>query len=319
MTTCSGNTDILCLGVLVADTVGVPIRKIPAWRQLELVDRVELHTGGCANNTGVGAARMGMKVGVIGKVGGDGFGDFIISTLKNEGVDTRGISRDEKVNTSFTFIMVAPDGERAFFHYIGANGTLSYEDVDFSLVSDSKILHVAGSFIMPGIDGEPTARVLEKARVSGVTTSLDTVWNDSIDAYKTLKPSLPHLDYFLPSIDEARLMTDLESHEEIADFFLDHGVGTVALRMGAEGCYIKNGSEEMTLPAFRIGVVDTSGAGDAWISGFLTGVVRGMSLRDAGMLGSATGALCVSAVGTTSGLRSFEETVEFMNNAEILK
>ncbi len=276
--------NVVCLGIFVADALGAPVRRVPDWRELALLDRVELHTGGCANNTGIGLARLGLRVGAIGKVGNDGFGDFILKKLDAEGIDTRGMKRDDQVNTSFTFVMIAPDGERAFFHYIGANGALVTEDIDFSLVGEAGIVHVAGSFIMPGIDGEPTADILRRAKDMGVTTCLDTVWNGDIDAFATLKPSLPYLDYFLPSMDEARLMTNRQSPVDIAAFFLDHGVGTVGLKMGAEGSYIRSAESEFTIPAFKANVLDTSGAGDSWVAGFLAGVSMGRDLEKSGRL-----------------------------------
>jgi sugar/nucleoside kinase (ribokinase family) len=310
--------DVTCLGIFVADALAKPITKIPDWRHLELVEQVELQTGGCASNTGTGLAKLGLKVGALGMVGNDGFGDFVLKHLTSVGIDTRGMKRDSQSNTSFTFVMIAPDGERAFFHYVGANGAFSYEDVDFSLIAESKILHVGGSFVMPKLDGEPTARVLKQAKEMGVITCLDTVWNGSINAYETLKPCLPYLDYFLPSIDEASLMTGQKSPADIAKFLADNGVGTVGLKMGGEGSYIRGHDAEVHVPAFKASVVDTSGAGDAWIAGFLAGISQGWDIEKAGRLGSAMGAFCVSEIGTTAGLRGMEETLEFMNRAEPL-
>ncbi|MFQ6059321.1 MAG: carbohydrate kinase family protein [Anaerolineae bacterium] len=318
--------DVLCLGIFVADTLAKPIERMPAWRQLALVDHVELHTGGCANNTAIGLARLGLRAGAMGKVGQDGFGDFILQNLKREGVDIRGMRRDSQANTSFTFVMIAPDGERCFFHYIGANGALSYEDIDLSLIQEAQILHVAGSFVMPRFDGPPTARILQRAREMGVITALDTVWNASIDAYEVIKPCLPHLDYFLPSFEEAQLIAkreapadgSAESPRSVAAFFLDHGVGTIGLKMGAEGCYLRTRDQELHVPAWKVDVVDTTGAGDAWVAGFLAGVTKGWDLDQTGRFANAVGALCVTAIGTTAGLRSMEETLAFMEKAEPL-
>ncbi len=306
--------DVMCLGIFVADALGRPIRRIPAWRTLELIDSVDLEIGGCAANTGTGLARLGIRTGVMGKLGKDGFGDFIENRLRSNGLDTRGVIRTDEKNTSFTFVMIAEDGERAFFHYVGANGALRLEDVDFTLLSEARILHVAGSFVMPGIDGEPTAELLRQAKELGLTTCLDTVWNDAIDAYGTLAPSLPYLDYFLPSIDEATLMTGHDKPHDIAGFFMDKGVGTVGLKMGGDGSYLRNADTEVFVPSYKIDVIDTSGAGDSWIGGFLAGVSMGWDIERSARLGSACGALCCQSVGTTTGLRSMEETVAFMEN-----
>ncbi|MFH0797318.1 MAG: carbohydrate kinase family protein [Candidatus Omnitrophota bacterium] len=310
--------DVLCLGIFVADTLAKPISKMPKWRRLALVDQVELAVGGCANNTATVLARFGLRVGAIGKVGRDGFGDFVLRHLEAEKIDIRGMRRSKETNTSFTFVMIAPNGERCFFHYIGANGKLGYEDIDFSLIQQTKILHVAGSLVMPGLDGEPTAKLLKRARRMGIITALDTVWNSSLDAYATIRSSLKHLDYFLPSIDEARLISGKKSPADIARFLMDQGVKTVGLKMGAEGCYLRNAGLDLRIPAFKIKPVDTSGAGDAWIAGFLTGVSHGWDLERAGRFGCAVGALCAGAIGTTTGLRNMEQVLDFMERAEVL-
>ena len=88
--------DVTCLGILVADVVGKPVDAMPERGKLMLVDHLELHGGGCANSTGIGLAKIGVKTAVIGKVGNDGFGDFMISNLSRSGVDCAGVVRDAR-------------------------------------------------------------------------------------------------------------------------------------------------------------------------------------------------------------------------------
>ena len=152
---------IICIGILVADIVGRPLRAVPEPGKLVLVDEMSLHTGGCATNTGTALAKLGLPVEVIGKVGSDSFGDFILNALNERNVGTRGIKRDDKVGTSATMVMVEPDGERRFVHYLGANAHLTLNDIDLSMVKSGSILHVGGALVMPGIDGKPTAELLQ--------------------------------------------------------------------------------------------------------------------------------------------------------------
>ncbi|MCL6431920.1 MAG: carbohydrate kinase family protein, partial [Anaerolineae bacterium] len=161
--------DVLCLGIMVADVVARPVTGLPRKGTLATVERMELHTGGCAVNTGISLARLGIRTGVMGKVGQDGFGDFVIATLQKHGVDTRGVVRDTVNNTSGTMVMVDEDGERTFLHYIGANGAIREEDINYDLVRRARILHVAGHNLMPGFDGPLAGRVLQRARAMGVT------------------------------------------------------------------------------------------------------------------------------------------------------
>ena len=304
--------EVTCLGILVADLVGKPVDKYPDRGKLVLVDQLELHSGGCASSAAVALAKIGVKTAVIGKVGKDGLGDFMIGALEKNGVDTRGVIRDPNVGTSGTMVMVHSDGERSFIHYLGANASLTENDVDFGLLKDTKILHVAGSFLMPGIDGEPTARVLKKAQEMGITTSLDTAWDSKGRWMSLLKPCLEYMDYAVPSIEEARMVTGKDDPADIAKVFMDHGVKIVGLKMGEDGCYIRSADEEIRIKKFDVNAVDALGAGDCFAAGFLTGVLNGWDLEKTGRFANAVGASCVMALGATTGVKSLEETLAFM-------
>jgi len=304
--------DVICLGIFVADVLAKPITKIPDRGKLELFDEMELHTGGCANNTAIGLARLGISAGAMGKVGEDGFGDFVINNLRRNGVDTRGIRRTDEANTSLTFVMIAPDGERSFLHYIGANGTIKPEDIDFGLIGESRILHIGGFFLMPGFDGEPTVQVLKKAKEMGVTISLDTAWDSRGNWMKLLEPCLPYVDIFLPSIEEAKMLSGKEDPEEISLFFLDYGIEIVGLKMGEEGSYVRTRDETVREPAYKVNVVDATGAGDAFVAGFLAGYIMGWDLKRCVRLANATGAACVTAIGTTAGIRDLDQVLSII-------
>ena len=306
--------DITCLGILVADLVGKPVDEYPTRGKLVLVDQLELHSGGCAASTGVALAKIGVRAGVIGKVGNDGLGDFMVGVLERHGIDTRGVIRDPKAGTSGTMVMVHSDGERSFIHYIGANASLTESDIDYELFGGTRILHVAGSFLMPGIDGEPTARVLEKAQAMGITTTLDTAWDSRGRWMSLLKPCLPYIDYAVPSIEEARMVTGKHEPADVAKVLMDHGVKTVALKMGEEGCYIRSAEAEFRIPRYDVEAVDALGAGDCFAAGFLTGILRGWDLEKTGRFANAVGACCVMALGATTGVKSLEETLAFMES-----
>ena len=315
---------IVCLGIMVADVVGRPLRAIPEPGRLVLVDEMSLHTGGCAINAATALARLGLPVEIIGKIGVDAFGDFLLNTLLGRGIGARGVKRDAQAGTSSTMVMVEPDGERRFVHYIGANAHLNLEDVDPSMIQGASILHVAGSLVMPGIDGKPTAELLRMARAAGVTTFLDTVWDDTGRWMKILEPCLPHVDYFVPSLPEAQALTGLREPIDAAQALLEYGVGTVGLKMGAEGCLVVSRSGDrcslpavIHLPAFQVEVVDATGAGDAFAAGFITGVWEGWSLERTARFANAVGALCVTGLGATGGVRSLQETLQFIEDAPL--
>ncbi|MGC9399688.1 MAG: carbohydrate kinase family protein [Anaerolineae bacterium] len=309
---------VACLGIMVADVIGRPVQRIPKPGRLVLVDEMQLHTGGCAINVATALARLHIPVTVIGKVGVDPFGDFLLDQLEQRGIERDYVSRDPQAGTSATMVMVGSDGERRFVHYIGANARLTLEDIDLELLERVKVLHVAGALVLPGLDGEPTAHLLQEARARGVITFLDTVWDDTGRWMEVLGPALPHVDYFVPSLPEAQALTGLDAPEDVAQALLDRGVGTVALKMGNAGCLVatRDGVPRHT-PAYQVQVVDATGAGDAFAAGFIAGVWLGWPLEKTARFANAVGALCVTGLGASGGVRSLEETLAFMQNTPV--
>jgi sugar/nucleoside kinase (ribokinase family) len=313
------NRPIICLGILVADVVGRPLRAVPDPGRLVLVDEMSLHTGGCAINTATALARLGLPVEVIGKIGTDSFGDFVLNALTERSIGTSGILRDKEVGTSATMVMVEPDGERRYVHYIGANARLTLDDIDLSMVESGSILHIAGSLVMPGIDGKPTAELLQHARRAGVITFLDTVWDDTGRWMDILAPCLPFIDYFVPSLPEGQALTGLQDPAEVAHALLERGVNTVGLKMGTDGCLvISREGQVIRVPAFQVEAVDATGAGDAFAAGFIAGVWQDWPLEKTARFANAVGALCVTGLGASGGVRSLSETVLFMENAALM-
>ena len=306
--------DVLSLGIFVTDVLGRPIDSFPEKGKLVLFDELEIHTGGCANNTAIALSRLGVSVGAMGKIGNDNFGELIQQTLTENHVDTTGIVRDSKVNTSYTFVAIASDGERSFCHYIGANGELNVNDLNWDIIKTTKILHIAGAFVMPKFDGKPMASVLKKAKELGITTSLDTTWDATGKWLETLEPCLPYIDIFLPSLTEAEHLTGLSEPVDISNFFRNYGIHTVGIKMGERGSFVSTPDEQLFVPAYSVNIVDATGAGDAFVAGFLAGTVNGLDLKKTAELASATGAACVTSIGTTAGIQNLEETLKICEN-----
>lgn len=304
--------DVVCVGILVADIVGQPIDVYPERGKLALVPRIELHSGGCAANTGIALGKLGISTRVVGRVGRDGFGSFLVDELERHGLDVRGVACDEIASTSATMVMVHSDSERSFLHCRGANAELTDADVTPELLEGARLLHVAGSFLMPRFDGEPTARVLADARGRGLITCLDTAWDAQGRWMELLAPCLPHLDHFVPSIEEARQLTRREEPEAIAAELLDRGVGTIVLKMGEQGCYVRRREGGFFLPALKVPAVDALGAGDAFAAGYIAGVMQGWDLERAARFATAVGATCVTTLGATTGVRTLQQTLDFL-------
>jgi sugar/nucleoside kinase (ribokinase family) len=151
---------------------------------------------------------------------------------------------------------------------------------------------------------------------------MDTAWDSTGKWMQLIGPCLQYLDYFIPSLEEAEMISGKSEPEEIADVFLAAGVKTVVIKLGAKGCFIKNNSgEKFLVDSFKgIKAVDTTGAGDSFAAGFITGIIKGWNLKTCGTFANAVGAHCVMKVGATSGIKPLSEIQQFINsyNSEAL-
>lgn len=304
--------EVVCLGIMVADIIAKPVVSLPPKGTLGTVDQIELHIGGCACNTGIGLAKLGVKTGVIGKVGKDGFGDFLISEMKKEGLDVRGVIQSSAASTSATVVIVDEKGERTFIHYYGADGKIKLEDINIGLIKNCQILHIAGTFLMPGFDGKPTANILKKAKEEGKITSLDTAYDAQGKWLSVIEPCLKHIDIFLPSLGEAKKISGEEKPDLIIDFFLKYGIKTIALKMGEKGCLVANTKERIKVLPYKVKPVETTGAGDAFVAGFLKGILKGWSLKETAEFANACGAVSTLSMGATTSIKNTEHILEFM-------
>jgi sugar/nucleoside kinase (ribokinase family) len=309
--------DVASLGIVVADVLARPVDTMPELGKLVLVENMALHIGGLAAATSRVLAKLGARVALIGSVGTDGFGDFVLETLRESSVNTEGVKRTGEANTSVTLVLVSTDGERSFFHYTGASDAVREEDVDFHILERARIVHFGGPFLMKQLDGEPIARILARAHSMGKLTSMDTAWDGKGRWLRLIEPSLEHLDIIHASLEEARAITGKDEPEEIARFLQSYGIRTVVIKMGGAGCYIKGDDEVHRIGGLSVDVVDTTGAGDAFVGGFLYGVSRGWSIGECGRFANAVGALTVTKIGGSEAVESYDATVAFMKGRGI--
>jgi len=313
--------DVTCVGILVTDILSSPISRIPEGGEIILVKDIVLETGGCAANTGVDLVKLGARVGLIGKVGNDIFGEFIIRDMKSKGLDTRGVKISSQASTSKTMIIPVISQDRRFIHTLGANGEFSYEDIDLEMIAAAEILYIGGYLVIPRLDQKSLTNILKFAREKGLRTVLDVVVpseaGEEYRAENTLRQALPYTNIFVPNDDEARLLTGKEEPEEQAETFLNYGCEVAVITQGEKGALLKTRKETILTPAFKIEVVDHSGAGDAFDAGLIMGMLQNWDWPQTLEFASAVGASACTKLGCTPGVFTMGETMKFLEKNKL--
>jgi sugar/nucleoside kinase (ribokinase family) len=305
--------DVTCVGAVVADVIVHPVDRWPERGRLQVVDGIELHSGGPAHTAAVALARLGVSTALVGRVGADPFGAFLIDALDRRGIESR-VRQDGDAATSITVVAVGSGGERSFLHHPGANWRLVAGDVDDALLADSRFLHLGGYFLLPSLDGAAAAGLLQRGRSAGCRTTIDLAWDAQGRWMSALAPCLPSLEVLFGNRDELAAVTGQEEPGAIASLLRRRGVQVVAVKLGEEGAYVEGETWRGRLPAFAVEAVDTTGAGDAFCAGFLACLLWGCDLEETARFASAAGAMCVTAVGGTAGVGTKEETLDFIRS-----
>lgn len=300
--------DVVCVGILVADTIARPVDELPPKGELAFAEEIVLRGGGCALNTATGLTRLGLRAAAAGKVGADAFGDFLLDLLAARGIDAGGVIRDATAATAATVVLVSADGERTFIHVPGASGELRAEELDPDALYSGRVLHLAGALVMERLDGEPAAGILAEARARGLATSVDTVF-DGTGRWQRVLPCLPYADLFCASLVEARSITGEADPERAAAWLRERGARDVAIKLGPDGCYVAGDEFAGALAPVPVRAIDGTGAGDAFVAGILHGRLAGWPLERAARLGNAVGALATTAVGASEGLPALPEAL----------
>jgi sugar/nucleoside kinase (ribokinase family) len=259
--------------------------------------------GGSAAIVACGLARLGVRTALAATVGDDAYGRFVREALDARGVDTRWIRTDPAVATGISVVLSA--GDRAILTYPGTIATTGPEVIDEDLVTSVRHLHSASFFLLPRL-APYLPGVLARAHQAGATTSLDTNW-DPAQEWAGVGVLLDHTDVLFPNAAELVALTGRSDHDEAARLVLDRGC-QVALKDGAAGGVLWQAPDLVTrVPAPEVDPVDTTGAGDSFDAGFISGLVAGLSREECLVRAVTCGSLSTRAVGGTAGQPTLDE------------
>ncbi len=302
---------ILCVGIAVCDVLVKPVSEDTLARDTSRAEFVKIMGGGDAFNAAGNMALLGADVRLVAGVGRDSLGEMIRGSLVRMGVEARLAEMDAP--TSAAAVLIRPDGERSFVSCHGASHLLSEGDVDDAAFAGASAMYVGSANGLPGLDGAGMARLFARAKAAGLATALDVTGEVDESKLSALAAVLRHVDIFLPSLREARRLTGRREPLEAARVFADMGPDTVVVKCGAEGCMALSKGEAHAAPGFFARVVDTTGAGDAFVSGFLVAWEKGYALDDCLAFANAAGAVCVGRAGASGALEGFEQLARMVS------
>jgi sugar/nucleoside kinase (ribokinase family) len=301
--------DLVVVGELNVDLI-LTGNVIPAFGQVEqLVDDAALVLGSSSAIFACGAARLGLQVAFIGKVGQDEFGRFVVEQLKERGVDTRGVVVDSRIKTGLGVIL-STGNDRAILTYLGSIAALHYKEIDQALLAQARHLHLGSYFLLDTLRPN-IPRLFDQARSYGLSVSLDTNYDPAQRWNGGLKETLARTDVFLPNVTELRAIAGVGDVDAALQIITSQ-VPLVAVKLGSGGAVARRGSETAQAASLPVEVVDTTGAGDSFDAGFIYGYLARWELARALRLGCICGALSTRAAGGTAAQPSLAETLEYL-------
>jgi sugar/nucleoside kinase (ribokinase family) len=300
--------DVSVIGLYILDILGRPVTRIPDRGNVDFIEEIRLTVAGTAGGTVIDVAKLGLRALAVGAVGDDEKADFVLATMEKHGIDTSAMQRLPGVPTSATILNIRPNGERPALHVRGASDHFTVPDEMLDAVLSPPIIHLGGTGLLRAMDGKPSERLLAEAKTRGRTVTFDLI-AASAETIGIVAPLLPHIDYFMPSIEEAQDMSGCRGPAECADYYIGRGATACVFTLGADGAYFahRDGTRLLS-PAFDVAVVDTTGCGDAFDAGFIAALHHRMPVEDALSFAQASAALVATGLGSDAGIVSFDAT-----------
>lgn len=301
--------DLLVAGEINPDLILTDPDLDPLFGQVEvLVEDATLTVGSSSAIFACGAARLGLRVAIIGVIGDDLFGKFMLDMLKSRNVDVANVIVDENLATGLSVILNRIN-DRAILTHMGAINALLGEQVTDELLAQTRHLHVASYFLQTNLQ-PGLADLFQRARVLDISTSLDTNW-DPDEKWVGIDELLNLTTIFLPNEMEALSLTGASTINEAAEMLADQA-SIVAVKMGADGGLVFNGESFYRTPIIPMEALDTVGAGDSFDAGFIYGFLHGWSLARCLKLGVVCGSLSTQKAGGINGQPGLDEALRFL-------
>jgi sugar/nucleoside kinase (ribokinase family) len=301
--------DVITFGDMCVDLLVSGDDVVPRFGQVEqLVDDYTLEMGGSCCIFACQAAKLGLRAAIVGRVGSDGFGRLVLRRLQECGVDTSHVVVDHTLKTGLG-IALCQGGDRAILTYLGSICALTDDDVTDTLLRSARHLHHGSFFLHTGLR-QHVPDILRRARMLGLSTSLDPNWDPDEQWNSTLIEALPLVDVFMPNEQEACHISDCTDLVQAVSWLRARGTSTLVAKLGPEGARLYDDEGTCARGVTLAEGGDSVGAGDSFDAGFLAGWLRGMSRERCLAIACACGQSVAGAIGGLRGQPTWEAVLQ---------
>jgi len=302
---------VLAVGDVFVDCVMSGLARMPQLGEEVYGDDFALAVGGDPALYATNLARLGLETAVVARLGEDFLSDFIIRNLVQEGVDTRFVIRDPQAQANITFALSLPQ-DRAFATFLGAEGQYTDQVLPWECLGEGQALILFGTRL------EQKGPILRQAKSRGMLTVLNAGWDPSEQWSEALYELGPVVDLFIANEVEVVHLTRQADPKAALRELCTHFPICVAT-LGEGGALASDGERVIHRPAFPMPVVDTTGAGAAFGSGFLYGLLQDWPLADCVTLGNACGGLAITAIGGSTAFPALSQLQEFLRAQGVME
>jgi ribokinase len=295
--------DVVGFGALNVDKL-FKVNRIAAKEEESFITGFAETSGGSAANTVVGLARLGCKVGFVGKVAEDREGKILLEEFRKESVDTKGVAVAKQGRSGTVMGFVDENGERALYIDPGVNDQVEFNEKNKTYASQTMFLHLT-SFV--GEESFQTQKRIVETIPENIMVSFDPGALYARKGLAALESIVKKTSVLMPNAGELELLTGMVDYRRGAEAMLKKGVKVVAVKLGSRGCYVTDGRQSRNVEAFKVSVVDTTGAGDAFCAGFLYGLIKHKSLEECGRIGNFVASRCTTKMGARIGLPTLKD------------
>lgn len=307
-------TRVGCAGILVEDIFCGPLEAVPAEGSLTAVDLIPTYPGGCAANVAINLTKQGASVDILGCLGKDAGASVLTSSFQRHGIGVKQLQVSQTLPTSRTVILLINGQDRRYVHVFGANAEFCAGHFDPQWLRTLGILYLGGVFALPGLGCPQIAEIMTMCRTLGVKTVVDVMIpvGAKTAPENELRLILPLVDYFLPNNEEAQRLTGEVIAERQVTALRKFGARNVIVTQGAAGLTAGIDNQMWKCASYQMAGVDPSGAGDAFASGVIVGLLEGWSVPRLLAYASAIGASSTRKVGTTESVFTREEAEHYV-------